>query len=146
MEPRIIFEECLEDTVYEGKQIDEHGVHLTAGAISSIEGPGQIDFGGDEHNPCRDRELTPKKRSAQDDYGWWELEEGYYRVHFNESIIPGSGVFLIASNDRLLACGCSVTPTIAASGNISTILTVPSYGTAIKENARIALLHAIGKM
>jgi len=145
MEPRIIFEECLEGTVYEGKQIEEHGVHLTVGSIASIDGPGQIDFGGGEHSPCRARELTPKKRSADDDYGWWELEEGYYRVRFNESIIPKSGVFMVTSNDRLLVCGCSVTPAIAASGNISTILTVPPHGTAIKENARIALLHVIGK-
>ncbi len=145
MQVQKIFDKCLEGTIYEGKQVDEHGIHLTVGSISSIDGPGQIDFGGDEHSPCSTRELTPEKRSADDDYGWWKLEGGYYRVHFNESIIPGTGVFIVTSDDRLLACGCSVTPTIAAPGNIATILTVPPCGTVIKENARIALLRAIGK-
>ena len=57
-----IFEKCLECSIHQGKQMSENGIHLTAGAFSYVDGPGQIDLGGDEHRPCRTGKLTSVKR------------------------------------------------------------------------------------
>ena len=145
MEQQEIFDSCLEGTIHDGKQVEEPGIHLTAGSVSSLVGRGQTDFGGDEQEPCEQSTISPTKRAPEDDYGWWELEGGEYRVRFNETITSGSGVFLVVPNDRILACGCVMVSVLAASGRIETVLSVPQQGVSIKENARIALLRRLGE-
>lgn len=143
MEADELFDTHLEGTIYRDKQIEEHGVHLTVGSVHEILAGGQTDFGGDEQVPCETDELTPQKRDPDDDYGWWDLNRGHYRVRFNETLRAESGAFLLVANERILACGCSLTPAIVREGIIDTVLVVPKQGVRIKENARIGLLRPL---
>lgn len=143
MEPDEVFDGALEGTVYRDKQVDETGVHLTVGSVHAVLNRGHTDFGGGEQQPCETQKLSPKKRDPDDDYGWWDLEGGHYRVRFNESVNGEHGVFLLVPNQRILECGCDLSPTLLASGSIDTVLVVPREGVSIKENARIALLTSV---
>ena len=144
MEPAELFDEYLDGTVYEGKQVDKQGVHLTAGEIYGLGARGYIDFGGDEHRPRDTRKLEPQKRNPDDDYGWWDLEGGAYRVVFNESVKDAPVPLLLTPNTRLLDCGSFLASCVVEEGQVASILTVPRGGVGIKENARIALLSPLG--
>ncbi|MFP4026964.1 MAG: dCTP deaminase [Candidatus Brocadiia bacterium] len=143
MKPDELFDSFLSGTVYRDKQVDARGVHLTVDSIFSIEDAGQIDFGGGEHEECCTVEIEPQKRSEDDDYGWWDLAGGHYRVVFNESIKAATDGMLLVPNERILACGCHLASTLALEGPIETVLVVPEVGVSIKENARVALLHPL---
>ncbi|MFP4176874.1 MAG: hypothetical protein ACLFT2_06565 [Candidatus Brocadiia bacterium] len=143
MRPEDIFDQHLNGTIYRDKQVDSNGVHLTVDTIMEITGRGQIDFGGGEYEPAETCIIEPEKRSAGDDYGWWELPAGLYRVKFNESVLAdNAGNFILLPNSRLIGCNCSLAPCCPGEGTITTTLTVPETGLSIKENARIALLVA----
>ena len=132
MEPEEIFDGVLDNTVYRDKQVGEAGVHLTVGSVHDVLKGGQTDFGGDEQVPCETEKLTPQKRDPDDDYGWWDLTAGHYRVQFNETLVESGKAFLLVPNDRILACGCSLAGTVVSSGVIDTVLTVPMHGVSIK--------------
>jgi len=140
MDVQELFDEYLEDTIYEGKQVADEGVHLTAGQILAPRGAGDTDFGGDEHRASDLQVVHPEKRNEDDDYGWWELDGGHYRVVFNESLQDCPVTLLLTANSRILECGCSLASCVPAEGELATTLTVPDCGVGIKENARIAFL------
>jgi hypothetical protein len=140
MEADELFDTHLDGTIYRDKQVEERGVHLTVGSVHEVLKRGETDFGGDEEVPCETEKMTPLKRSPDDDYGWWDLDRGHYRVRFNETIRSESGAYLLVPNERILACGCTLAPTVVREGIIDTVLVVPGQGVSIKENARIGLL------
>ena len=140
MEPRELFEDYLEDTIYDDKQIAANGVHLTADKILALRGGGDTDFGGDEHRPGDQQVVRTEKRNPDDDYGWWELDGGIYRVVFNEKLRECPAPLLLTASPRLLECGCSLTAYVPPEGELATTLIVPECGVGMKENARIGFL------
>ena len=140
-----LFDTYLEGTIYKDKQVDSRGVHLTVSEIHCITGRGETDFGGSEHRDAETEPLEPEKRDPDDDYGWWELDEGTYRVVFNESARATPGALLLVPSERILSCGCDIAPTLIQKGSIESVLTVPESGVSIKENARIALLSRLSE-
>lgn len=77
--------EYLKDIVYLDTQRSARGLDLTAKNIYKAENRGEIDFGGGERNDAELTKIEPNPRDPEDDYGWWELEEGTYLLEFNES-------------------------------------------------------------
>lgn len=142
MEPERVFDELLEGTISKDHQVNARGVHLTVAEVAPLHGRGDIDFGGSEMNPARGNPLEPVEHKPGDRYGWWRLEAGSYLVRFNEMLKDGAPPMLLASNERLLSCGCSLAVACVGPGELRTVLTVPQVGLRLKENARIGLLVA----
>lgn len=132
----------LSDIIHQDTQEQDRSFDLTAGSISMLQGPGALDFGGSEQVRAPQKALEPKKQDPDDDYGWWDLPAGTYRVEFNEKWAHrGDGVGLVIPHQRLLAAGGSHPTSRAPSeGPLSTLLTVGLQGLRIKENARTSTL------
>jgi hypothetical protein len=131
--------ERLEGIVHAPSQVHEDGVDLTVGEVFRFEAAGQLDFGGGEFEAAETTRLEPELKNPDDDYGWWELEQGVYRIRFNERAeTDSSDVVRMQPLPRLLDCGVSH-PTLewtGAEGTLETIIQVPACGVALKENFR----------
>jgi hypothetical protein len=143
MKSEEIFEQWLENAVQRDKQVDARGVHLTVAEVLSGHSRGRVDFGGSELQPASTHPVEPAEHKPSDRYAWWRLDGGTYIVRFNERLKEGAPPMLLVSSEGLLACGCGVAPTICAAGEVRSVLTVPSWGVSIKQNARIALLRPL---
>ncbi len=143
-----IFERRLTKTIYEETQVEAREVSLTAAAVYELTERGELDFGGSEFKAAGRREIRPKKRSASDDYGWWELEEGDYLLELNEqlSLLPEETAVIEPHNNLLK--GGATQPGKRFSGELDELklilpLRVPAAGLAIKENARTTSLRVL---
>jgi len=133
----------LDGIVYEKKQRHPRSFDLTVGSISRVEGPGALDFGGSELEAAPLELLEVEKRSPEDDYGWWNLAEGRYRVRYNEQIVQdGEFVGFVQPHRRLLAAGADHAQVLVTPDHdtIESLLNVGEHGLRIKENARISTL------
>ena len=133
---------AIDDLVYEKTQEHEYRVDLTVAEIYKTTGKGSLDFGGSEFEGSKLKKIEPKKRDPDDDYGWWELEEGTYIIKFNESLKEGKA--LVQPIPRLLKTGTTVPTFIHESGEeLQSLLRVSSIGVNIKENARVAGMYMV---
>ncbi len=132
----------IDDIVYEKTQKHEHRVDLTVDDIYQIHSKGSLDFGGSEFEESRSKKIEPKKHDPEDDYGWWELEEGTYMIEFNESLTEGT--VLVQPIPRLFKTGARI-PTFIheADEEFLSLLMVSDNGVNIKENARVAGMYRI---
>lgn len=123
------------------------GLDLTAAALFRLTGPGSLDFGGSELEAAPREEVAPRRRSEEDDYGWWELEGGAYIVRYNESLALDDGqVGLVFPLERLVSAGAHH-PTFLVDGSrepLETLLMVGHAGCHLKENCRISRLVVLG--
>ena len=96
----------IEGGIHAETQSEERSVSLTVSAVHRAEGTGALDFGGSEMKPCPTNALPSSKRSPGDEFGWWDLDPGFYFVRFNEQLNSSGVLFgLISPLPRLLACG-----------------------------------------
>jgi hypothetical protein len=143
-----VFNDLLENTLHADTQVEAESVSLTAGAISELTGPGELDFGGSEFQLADRHGVEPIKRSDEDDYGWWSLAEGQYILEFNEQIGLESGHYaLLQPHDHLYWNGVSH-PTLFLDADdtdmaLSVPITVGHNGVEIKENARVSSVRII---
>ncbi len=132
--------EALKGTIHGKTQVHDRRVDLTAAEIWQLTGQGHLDFGGGEYRAAPAEEIMPEKRRPGDDYGWWTLDGGVYRVVFNERLTVGRA--LLRSLPRLLDAGaCVPARTVEAGGDIVALLVVGDAGLSVKENARLAGLY-----
>ncbi len=132
--------EVVDNLVYEPVQVHDYGIDLTVSAIYEVDGPGRLDFGGDE---LEDAELDPietERRSADDEYGWWNLEGGRYVLQHNEFLVGTDERLLVQPRNELLARGGSHPSVIVTSHLPLLPLSVPEGGLKLKENARVSTL------
>lgn len=137
----------LEEVIYEKTQKNENSFYLTVKKIYSLTGRGELDFGGSELKKSGVSEIVPKKKTADDDYGWWFLGEGNYLLEYNERIVEDVDDFyaLIQPAERLTECGAYHPTLLISKGEeIKTILCVGQNGLNIKENSRISRLFLFG--
>ncbi|KXB06980.1 hypothetical protein AKJ54_00905 [candidate division MSBL1 archaeon SCGC-AAA382K21] len=132
-------EEYLEGIVYRDTQIKDDGVDLTVAKIFEPENRGEIDFGGSERSDAEISEIKPRLRNPKDDYGWWELEPGFYLISYNESFKTKRKAFL-QPLPRLTR-----NQAIHTSGFLTKLTLIPLYvgenGMAIKENSRVSRIY-----
>jgi hypothetical protein len=134
--------DCLDHVVHLGTQRTDHGVDLTASEVFRLTAPGSLDFGGSEYEEAARERMVPKRRQADDDYGWWDLKAGTYLVRYNETVDPGDGIALVQSHERLLKAGAyhAAFRVHEAQDPLETLLVVSERGCHLKENCRISRL------
>lgn len=123
-------------------QLGANGFDLTATEIRRYPEKGRLDFSNSEREIPDTSPVEPKKKSEEDDYGWWILEPGVYKVVMNEKVdIPNDLVGLAFPRSSLLRMGATVDNAVWDSGYTGTgefMLTVDNpEGIEIKENARV---------
>ncbi|MFB6209648.1 MAG: deoxyuridine 5'-triphosphate nucleotidohydrolase [Candidatus Nanohaloarchaea archaeon] len=123
-------------------QLTPQGFDLTAGEIHEYMGSGKLDFSNSEREIPDSEPIEPVKKSESDEYGWWKLEQGAYKVVMNEKVdIPEDLVAFAFPRSSLLRMGCSVENAVWDSGYTGTgsfMLVVENpEGVEIKQNARI---------
>lgn len=123
-------------------QLTPQGFDLTVQEIHSYEGKGRLDFSNSEREIPGSEKLRPEKGDESDEYGWWHLEKGVYKVKMNEKVdIPEDLTGLAFPRSSLLRMGCTIDNAVWDSGYTGTgsfMLHVENPdGVSIKENARL---------
>lgn len=143
--------EELEDAIEEGlvkdyihleTQLQPNGFDLTVAEIHRFKDSGKFDFSNSEREIPETERIEPEKKDPQDDYGWWDLEPGAYKIVMNEKVdIPNDLVGIAFPRSSLLRMGVTTENAFwdsGYSGGGEFMLHVEnSEGVEIKENARI---------
>jgi hypothetical protein len=135
--------------IHENTQRHEGHIDLTVAEIYRITGAGSLDFGGSEFKPATLEKLNPEKQRSGDNYGWWKLGRGPYKILFNESVdLPKGATGVIVPHHHARKAGLVANSLLISSGEDADDLfmnvTVSEAGCNIKENARIAKLWISG--
>ena len=128
----------LEGIVHADAQVSDRGVDLTAAEIREVDEPGRVDFGGGELSDAESSPVETEKRNPDDDYGWWNLDEGQYLLSHNETL-TGEGLAVLQPRTELRERGASH-PTAFTESLGPVPLSVPTGGVRLKENARVSTL------
>jgi hypothetical protein len=147
----LVFEDLkqeISDIIHEDTQ--QHGNHidLTVKEVFRVTGAGSLDFGGSEFNPATSEKITPEKQKQDDDYGWWKLGQGPYKIIFNETLnLKEDHTAIISPHTHARKAGLISDSFIIPSGenedDLSMNITISEAGCNIKENARIAELRIL---
>ncbi|EMA47370.1 hypothetical protein [Halococcus saccharolyticus] len=132
--------EYVEGIVHEDTQVGDHGLDLTVAAIHEIEESGRVDFGGGELEAATTTPHETEKRNPNDDYEWWNLDEGQYLVLFNESVHADEPL-VCQTRDAVRDRG-AFHPTLFVRELERVPLSVPAGGIRLKENARVSTLFS----
>jgi hypothetical protein len=131
----------LEGFVHEETQVRDGAVDLTLATVHRVEEPGAVDFGSDELAAAETSTVDTERRDDADEYGWWDLDAGTYRLEFNETLDAENSTFCLQPRTELVERGATH-PTLFVSELPAVPLTVPEPGIALKENARISTLRS----
>lgn len=135
-------ENLITDYIHLEAQLQPSGFDLTAKEIHRFEEEGQLDFSNSEREIPETEKIQPVKKSEEDEYGWWKLEPGAYKVVMNEKVdIPENLVGVAHPRSSLLRMGCTIgnalwEPGYTGPGEFVLIVENPE-GVEIKENARV---------
>ena len=132
----------IQDYLHLETQLQPNGFDLTVAEIHRFNGSGKLDFSNSEREIPDTEKIKPEKKSSEDDYGWWDLEPGVYKVVMNEKVdIPKDLLGIAFPRSSLLRMGASTENAFwdgGYSGGGEFMLRVDnSEGIEIKENARI---------
>lgn len=140
--------DVIADYIHEGKQFSEsrNAFYLTVKKLGKFYSGGSLDFGGSEYSDGVIEWMEPEKKSEDDKYGWWKLNEGYYWVEYNERIdLPENVRLYFQPWEKALQAGISHQAGIIAEPRkvLATLVHVGGYTVRIKENARISEIYQI---
>jgi deoxycytidine triphosphate deaminase len=126
-------------------QITPNGFDLTCGTISRYCGSGAVDFSNKERQLPAAEEVPLQKKNPHDQYGWWELAKGIYKVKTNEIVnLPNDLTALAFSRTTLLRMGAFTQHGVwdaGFRGKGEFVLVVENpHGISVQQNARIAQL------
>jgi dUTP pyrophosphatase len=128
-----------------GVQLTTNGFDLTAADIFAFDGAGAMDFSNKERVIPDGYEIMPKKKTAQDIFGWWSLKKGAYKVITNEIVnLPNDLTAIAFPRSSLLRMGAFTQTGVwdaGFRGRSEFILVVENpNGIKLKQNVRIAQL------
>jgi dUTP pyrophosphatase len=123
-------------------QLTPNGFDLTAKEIHRFKDGGKLDFSNSEREIPDTERIEPVKKDEGDDYGWWDLEPGVYKIVTNEIVdLPNDLVGFAFPRSSLLRMGCTIENGVwdgGYRGRSEFMLKVDnSEGVEIKENARV---------
>ncbi len=132
----------VQDFINLDTQLTSNGLDLTVASIHEFAGPGRIDFSNDERALPETREIPVEKKDAEDEYGWWRLRPGAYKIRTNETVkIPANMVALAFPRSSLLRAGVHIKNGVwdaGFQGKSEFLLVVENPdGVEIKQNARV---------
>ncbi len=135
-------ENLIQDYPHLETQLQPHGFDLTAAEIHRYSGKGKLDFSNSEREIPDSTPVKPEKKDPDDDYGWWRLEPGAYKVIMNEKVdIPEHLAGFAFPRSSLLRMGATIENAVWDAGFTGTgsfMLVVHNQeGIEIKENARV---------
>lgn len=128
--------ERIRELIHEPTQQAGETLDLTVNEVATIAAPGRVDFGGGELTAADTAPHETTKRTPDDEYAWWELEEGGYLIEYNESLVDTAEV-LVEPREALCVRG-AFHPTLQVSQLDRMPLYVANGGIRLKENARIS--------
>lgn len=123
-------------------QLQPNGFDVTVDEIHTYTGPGKLDFSNDEREIPETKPIAPEKKNASDEYGWWTLDPGVYKIVMNENVkIPKNLVGIAFPRSSLLRMGAYTQNAFwdggyEGPGEFLLRIRNPN-GAEIKENARI---------
>jgi dUTP pyrophosphatase len=139
--------EAVEDGLVENyphleTQLTPNGFDLTAAEIHRFKNSGKLDFSNSERVIPETEEVEPEKKDEEDEYGWWELEPGAYKIRTNEIVdLPEDVIAFAYPRSSLLRMGCTIENGVwdaGFRGRSEFLLIVENdEGVEIKENARV---------
>jgi dUTP pyrophosphatase len=139
--------EAVEDGLVENyphleTQLTPNGFDLTAAEIHRFEDSGKLDFSNSEREIPETEKIQPEKKDEEDDYGWWKLEPGAYKIRTNEIVdLPEDVIAFAYPRSSLLRMGCTIENGVwdaGFRGRSEFLLIVQNdEGVEIKENARV---------
>jgi dUTP pyrophosphatase len=135
----------IEDAVDVDTQLTPNGFDLTAANIYEFISAGSLDFSNKERVLPTTRELEPRKRAAEDKFGWWNLPRGVYKVKTKETInMPNDLTALAFTRTSLLRMGAFTQNgawDAGFCGKSEFILAVENpFGIHLKQNSRVVQL------
>ncbi len=136
---------AIDNILHRETQEQDHRFDLTVSRVSRLVSPGSLDFGGSEFEPAETEPVTPEKRDPNDDYGWWNLTSGTYRIDYNETIEPDQDPLLLVPLQRLLRAGATHPPQIVTTDStpLRMLLDIGSGGCNLKENCRVTGVYSL---
>lgn len=123
-------------------QLTPNGFDMTAKEIHMFKDSGKLDFSNSEREIPETEKVEPVKRNEQDEYGWWKLEPGAYKIKTNEVVdLPEDVIGFAYPRSSLLRMGCTIENGVwdaGFRGRSEFLLIVENKeGVEIKENARV---------
>ena len=123
-------------------QLTPNGFDMTAKEIHMFKDSGKLDFSNSEREIPETEKVEPVKRNEQDEYGWWKLEPGAYKIKTNEVVdLPEDVIGFAHPRSSLLRMGCTIENGVwdaGFRGRSEFLLIVENKeGVEIKENARV---------
>lgn len=123
-------------------QLTPNGFDVTAKEIHRFEDSGKLDFSNSEREIPETKKVEPEKENADDEYGWWKLEPGAYKIRTNEIVdLPEDVIGFAYPRSSLLRMGCTIENGVwdaGFRGRSEFLLIVENKdGLEIKENARV---------
>jgi dUTP pyrophosphatase len=117
-----------------------NGFDLTVKEVHSFTTAGALDFSNKQRQLPECRLVEPRKRDAEDEFGWWELAPGAYKVVTNEVVtLPNDLIGMAFPRSSLLRMGAGTQTGVwdaGFSGTSEFLLTVFNpKGVALKQNA-----------
>ncbi len=131
--------ELVREMIDPDLQIQPNGVDLTLRAVEQIIDSGAIGFEN------KDRKISRSVRLEFDEDGWIKLEQGIYKVIFNEVVqIPHDCMAIGLPRSSLLRCGVTIETAVWDAGYMgrseALLLVMNPAGFRMKKNARILQL------
>lgn len=122
-------------------QLQPNGFDVTVGEIHDYAGAGKLDFSNDERVIPDTEPIEPRKQE-DDEYGWWELDPGAYKIVMNERVnIPNDLVGIAFPRSSLLRMGAYTQNAFwdaGYEGSGAFLLRVRNdHGVHLKENTRV---------
>ncbi|MFB6116088.1 MAG: deoxyuridine 5'-triphosphate nucleotidohydrolase [Candidatus Nanosalina sp.] len=132
----------IEDYIDLETQLTPNGFDFTAAEIHRFKESGKLDFSNSEREIPETEKVKPVKKDEEDDYGWWKLEPGAYKVRTNEIVdLPEDVIAFAYPRSSLLRMGCTIENGVwdaGYRGRSEFMLVVENEdGVEIKENARV---------
>lgn len=142
IQERIERDNLIAESIDLETQLTPNGFDLTAGEIHRYASRGELDFSNKERSIPESIPIEPEKRESEDDYGWWDLGPGVYKIVANERVsIPNNLVGFTFPRSSLLRMGATIDNAVWEAGFEGTgafMLHVENPdGISIKENSRV---------
>lgn len=130
------------------KQLTPNGLDLTLAEVFGFDLAGALDFSNSERVIPEGKAILPAKEKPEDEYGWWKLGRGVYKVRPNEVFkIPNDLVGISFPRSSLLRMGAYTHTAFwdaGFEGKVEFLLAVENlYGIRLKQNARITQMNFV---